>query len=128
MKKMKELIAGKYVERKSRFFTHLYEINDESEIINILKSHRAKYKKANHHVFAILIKDNDKIILEKSNDDGEVGHPGRILMEILKKYNLSKNIIVVSRIFGGIKLGIGGVSKAFKNAADETISYYKKQN
>lgn len=123
---MKELTAGKYVEKKSRFYTHIYKITDISDVNHILTLHRTMYKKANHHCYAYQIKGTAQQMIEKSNDDGEVGHPGRILSEVLKKHHLEQHMIVVSRIFGGIKLGVGGVSKAFKNAAETTIAYYQK--
>ena len=122
---MKELVAGKFIEKKSRFYTHLYKIDQSSDIDQILTSHRRQYKKANHHCYAYII-DEHIVEKEKSNDDGEVGHPGKILLEILKKYQFHHHMIVVSRIFGGIKLGVGGVSKAFKQASEETIQYYKQ--
>jgi len=124
---MKELVVGKYIVKKSRFYTHLYQIDDESEIEQILKSHRTIYKKANHHCYALLLSTKNQEIIEKSHDDGEVGHPGKIILEILKSNKYYHNLIVVSRIFGGIKLGVGGVSKAFKEATNATIKYYQSQ-
>ena len=50
-----------------------------------------------------------------SKDDGEVGHPGRVLLELLRKHDL-EGVLIVSRIFGGVKLGVGGVSRAFRDA------------
>ena len=123
---MKELMVGKYIEKKSRFYTHLYHIDTESDVESILKSHRSKYKKANHHCYALYFSKNHEVV-EKSHDDGEVGHPGKVLLEILKTHDYDHHLIVVSRIFGGVKLGVGGVSKAFKQAANATIEYYQKQ-
>jgi putative IMPACT (imprinted ancient) family translation regulator len=123
---MKELIAGKFIEKKSRFYTHLYTIAKISEVDQILSSHRTEYKKANHHCYAYILFENNTYS-EKYHDDGEVGHPGKVLIDVLKKNQLDHHLIVISRIFGGIKLGVGGVSKAFKQAAEETISYYNDQ-
>ena len=106
---MKELAAVKMLERKSRFMAHLYYLDDPEEEAVILKLHRSKYKKAAHHCYAIRCQS-----LEKSKDDGEVGHPGRVLAEILKKNKMDSHMLIVSRIFGGVKLGIGGVSRAFR--------------
>ena len=124
---MRELAVGKYIEKKSRFYTHLYEINNELELHQILKNHRLRYKKANHHCYALVLLLQNQHILEKSYDNGEVGHPGKILLKILKSNNFNHHLIVVSRIFGGIKLGIGGVSNAFKHAANATIQHYNTQ-
>ena len=110
---MKELASVKHVEQRSRFFAHLYEIASPEDVEEILKFHRREYKKANHHCFAMRLGAE-----ERSKDDGEVGHPGKVLLEILKKHNLSSHALVVSRVFGGVKLGVGGVSRAFKEAGE----------
>lgn len=124
---MQELIAGKFIEKKSRFYTHLYTIENIKDVDRILSSHRTVYKKANHHCYAYILLEQNNTYYEKHHDDGEVGHPGKVLIDILKKYQFKHHMIVISRIFGGIKLGVGGVSKAFKQAAEETISYYKNE-
>ena len=123
---MQELAAGKFVEKKSRFYAHLYMIDAIEDIEIILKIHRTKYKKANHHCYAGILKGPHSCI-EKHQDDGEVGHPGKVLFELLKSNGLTHHVIMVSRLFGGIKLGVGGVSKAFKEAGSATIQYYQNQ-
>lgn len=114
---MKELAAVKMVEQKSRFMAHLYQLDSPDDEAEILKLHRRKYKKANHHCYALRYQS-----AEKAKDDGEVGHPGRVLSEILKKHELDSHMLIVSRIFGGVKLGVGGVSRAFKEAGQEAIN------
>ncbi len=117
---MRELAAGMLKVKNSKFYAHLYEINSIDEMNEIIKAHRRKYKKAVHHCWAA-ISDG-----EKFHDDGEVGHPGRVIMEVLKKYNMRDRAIVVSRIFGGVKLGVGGVSRAFREAAEEVAKQGKE--
>jgi putative IMPACT (imprinted ancient) family translation regulator len=114
---MEELVAIKYIENRSRFFAHLYKIDESSDVEEILKKHRKLYKKANHHCYALVLSDDTSF-----KNDGEVGHPGQVLLEILKKENLSSHCLMVSRIFGGIKLGVGGVSRAFKEAGNAAVS------
>jgi len=113
---MEELAAVKMVEQKSRFMAHLYLLDNPDDEIEIIKLHRRKYKKANHHCFAVRCQS-----VEKAKDDGEVGHPGRVLLEIMKKNNLNSHMLIVSRIFGGVKLGVGGVSRAFREAGQEAV-------
>lgn len=120
---MNELSAGKFVEKKSRFYAHLYTIDTIDDVDAILKKHRSLYKKANHHCYACILKESHSCY-EKHQDDGEVGHPGKVLFELLKSNRLNHHVIMVSRIFGGIKLGVGGVSKAFKEAGSATIKHY----
>ncbi len=114
---MQELTGVKFVEKKSKFFAHIYSIGSPDEMDEILKIHRRKYKKANHHCFALRFMKNGQQV-EMAKDDGEVGHPGRVLQEILKKNKMDTHVLIVSRIFGGIKLGVGGVSRAFKEAGN----------
>ena len=124
---MKELAAGKLVERRSRFYAHLYMIDSAEEIQKIVKNHKRLYKKANHHCYATRLISNDIKTNESYKDDGEVGHPGKVLLELLIKNNMNHHVLIVSRVFGGIKLGVGGVSRAFRNAGDSVIGYHKSQ-
>lgn len=117
---MEELNAVKLVVQRSRFFAHLYHLDSPDEIKEILKAHRRKYKKANHHCYALLFASEGQLV-EIAKDDGEVGHPGKVLLEILKKNDLDDHALVVSRVFGGVKLGVGGVSRAFREAGESTI-------
>ena len=117
----KEVFAGKLVDRKSKFYAHLYKIENLNEDIEeIQKIQNKKYKKAAHHCYAALINNQ-----EDSRNDGEVGSPGRVLLELLHEYELDGYMIMVSRIFGGIKLGQGGVARAFRNSGRGVIEAYK---
>ena len=124
---MHEGMAGKLVIKKSRFFAHLYIIDDVSEIDSILNKHRSIYAKAHHHCYALQIKKDTNQLIQDSSDDGEVGCPGQILLQILQKHNLESHALVVSRIFGGIKLGVGGVSRAFRQAGEGVVQHYKQR-
>jgi len=117
---MQELESLKSVVQKSRFFAHLYSIENEEEIKSIIKLHRKTYKKANHHCWAARSMISGKLV-ERSRNDGEVGQPGIVMLELLRKYNLTANALMISRIFGGIKLGTGGVSRAFREVGAEVI-------
>ena len=121
---MEELSAFKYVEKKSRFYSHLYKIDDFNDIESLLKNHRKTYKKACHHCYAYRITLQQET-QEGYKDDGEVGHPGRIIHELLTTHQLTSHLLIVSRIFGGTKLGVGGVSRAFRNAANHTIQHFQ---
>jgi putative IMPACT (imprinted ancient) family translation regulator len=63
-------------------------------------------------------------LVERSKDDGEVGHPGKVLLELLRREDLEGGILV-SRIFGGVKLGVGGVSRAFREAGEGAIAAHR---
>ena len=123
---MQELAAVKLTVQHSRFFAHLYKLEKADEIEDMIKSHRRAYKKANHHCYALrLFNNSNQQIIESFKDDREVGHPGRVLLEILKKHNLDQHVLIVSRIFGEIKLGVGGVSRAFRDAGEGVVEQYK---
>lgn len=112
---MEELRSSSLTVQKSRFYAHLYLMEREEDIAEILKEHRRMYRKAVHHCYACRLMVEGSL-LEKSKDDGEVGHPGKAILETMRKKDVH-GLIVVSRIFGGIKLGTGGVGRAFRDAA-----------
>ena len=116
----------KTVVTRSRFHAHLYVMGDPAEMQDIVKLHRKHYRKANHHCWAYRIASQGGIVSDFRND-GEVGQPGKVLLELLVKYDAEGHGLVVSRIFGGVKLGVGGVSRAFRAAGDEALRSWKEQ-
>ena len=107
---MKILSEKKTIEKKSRFEANLVLIEKEEDIDETIKQFSKKHKKANHICYGIYF--NKETIFK---NDGEVGHPGNILLNILKSKNLDSHLLIVARYFGGIKLGPSGVGKAFRN-------------
>jgi len=114
---MQEIKSSKLIVNKSKFFGHLYQINNIDEIKILINKHKKIYKKANHHCYTVIL-NGEEIV----KNDGEVGHPGKVLLQILKKHQLNNHCIIVSRMFGGIKLGPSGVAKAFKNCANQLFN------
>jgi putative IMPACT (imprinted ancient) family translation regulator len=107
---------------RSKFYALLAPLAAPAEIEALLKARRRDYRKAVHHCWALRIRDAAAgSLVELSKDDGEVGHPGRVLLELLKKHDL-EGTLIVSRIFGGVKLGVGGVSRAFRDAGQGAIN------
>ena len=84
---MKELSVGKLIVKNSFFFSHLYSIEKKDDIKIIINLHKKLYKKAKHHCYAIIFKEKSGQIYRSFKNDGEVGHPGKILLELLNKYN-----------------------------------------
>lgn len=112
---MKTVINSKneLVINKSRFITLYYQVHNLNEINNILKNIKIEYKYATHYCYAYIIDNNIK-----ASDDGEPsGTAGLPILNILKKENLDHVLCVVIRYFGGIKLGAGGLVRAYSNAA-----------
>ena len=109
----------KLVCERSRFFAVLFPAAGEEEVLCMVRLKKGELRKANHHCWAL----RGAGALERSRDDGEVGHPGRVLLELLRREGLEGGLLV-SRVFGGVKLGIGGVSRAFREAGEGAIAEY----
>ena len=111
------MITNEFEIKKSRFITYLYNIDDESKVEEIVNNIRSEHKKARHVVYVYKIGSNGKI-----NDDGEPkGTAGMPIFNVIEKNNLNNVLIVVIRYFGGIKLGAGGLFRAYSKSAAEII-------
>lgn len=106
---------------RSRFYALLVPLAEPARMEALLKDRRRDYRKAVHHCWGYRLRDASGALVETSKDDGEVGHPGRVLLELLRKHDL-EGALVVSRIFGGVKLGVGGVSRAFRDAGQGAVN------
>jgi len=106
---------------RSRFYAVLVPLSSPEEMQSIVRVRKAEIRRASHHCWAYRLVDAAGAILEGSRDDGEVGHPGRVLLEILRRHDL-EGALVVSRIFGGVKLGVGGVCRAFREAGEGVVA------
>lgn len=126
---IKENIETEIVEKKSKFIGDLFYIESSEEAENKIKEIKKKYFDAKHHCIAYRTIENGQII-EKSSDDGEPsGTAGAPMLNILQKNNLVNVLIVVTRYFGGILLGTGGLVRAYSNTllkAIESSSKIKK--
>ena len=104
-----------YEIKKSKFYAYNYSVDNIDEINNILDTLRKEHKKARHIVYAYKIDG-----VEKKFDDGEPsGTAGMPLYNIINKKNLNHTLIVVVRYFGGIKLGAGGLLRAYNQAGSD---------
>lgn len=103
--------------KKSKFICKLYKVNNEQEIKDIINILKMEYKDSTHICYGYIL--NGK---EKCSDDGEPsGTAGLPILNILKKKELNCILSVVIRYFGGIKLGAGGLVRAYTNAVVETL-------
>ena len=111
------MITNEFEIKKSRFITYLYDIDDENKVNDIVNNIRNEHKKARHVVYVYKIKSTGKI-----NDDGEPkGTAGMPIFNVIEKNNLNNVLIVVVRYFGGIKLGAGGLFRAYSKSASEIV-------
>ncbi len=106
--------------QKSRFIAHVQRTETELDAQEFIQALKKKYWDATHNCSAYLIGENDQI--QKANDDGEPsGTAGVPILEVLKKRKLKDTTVVVTRYFGGIKLGAGGLIRAYGKSASEGL-------
>lgn len=103
--------------KKSKFIALYYEIDSVDEVNDILQDLKKEHKKAKHFPYAYKIDNN----IKKSDDKEPSGTAGMPILNIIEKNNLNNCLIVVIRYFGGIKLGTGGLLRAYSNASKEVI-------
>lgn len=105
---------------KSRFITYLFKVENEEEAKARIAEIKALHKTANHNCSAYTIGDQHQI--QKANDDGEPsGTAGVPMLETLKKEDIHNVVAIVTRYFGGIKLGTGGLIRAYQSGVTEAI-------
>jgi putative IMPACT (imprinted ancient) family translation regulator len=112
-------------EKRSRFVALAAPASTMPEAEKMVAQRRKKHHKARHHCWACRVRDDSDRLVEQARDDGEVGRPGMILLEQLRRDDL-EGVIVVSRFFGGVKLGPAGVGRAFRAAGEGAIAGLKK--
>lgn len=106
---------GEFVERHSRFISYVKPVETEDDAISFINKIKTKHWDAKHNVYAYsLLKGS----IMRYSDDGEPhGTAGVPVLDILKKNEVTNIVIVVTRYFGGILLGTGGLVRAYSNAA-----------
>lgn len=110
---------------KSKFIGHASNVENESEAIEFINRIKKEYKDATHNVYAYIIDINT----QRYNDDGEPsGTAGLPILNVLKQENLKNTVIVVTRYFGGVKLGAGGLVRAYTKSAKIAIESSKIVN
>lgn len=123
---IKENIQTEIVVKKSKFICNLIKVNSQKEAEDIIKQTKKKYYDARHNCVAYRIWDNGTII-EKASDDGEPsGTAGGPMLNILQKNNLCNIVVIVTRYFGGILLGTGGLVRAYSDSTLEAINISQK--
>ena len=123
---IKENVSAEIIEKKSRFIANLVRVEDKIQVENEISKVKKKYHDARHNCIAYRIITKEGVI-EKSSDDGEPsGTAGMPMLNILQKNNLCNILIVVTRYFGGILLGTGGLVRAYSDATIKAIENAEK--
>lgn len=106
---------------RSRFITYVNRVETEEEAQEFIATIKKKHHDANHNCSAYMIGEQN--LIQKANDDGEPsGTAGVPMLEVLKKRDLKDTVVVVTRYFGGIKLGAGGLIRAYGRATSEGLN------
>ena len=122
---IKDNVSSEIVEKKSKFIADIFYVQTEKEAEEKIAQIRKKYHDAKHHCFAYSIMQKDGL-LNRMSDDGEPsGTAGMPILNIIEKKKLVNVVVIVTRYFGGILLGTGGLVKAY---TDSTLSALEKAN
>ena len=117
---VKEWAQGEITEKKSRFICDLYHIESEQEIKDLVEALKKKHYQARHVCHAAILGDEGDIL--KYSDDGEPGGTaGRPMLDILSGKQLTYTLACVTRYFGGVLLGTGGLVRAYSDALEAAI-------
>jgi len=120
---------AKLIEKKSSFTAYVFPLNNENDVNSIIDKIKRKNKSAAHIPYAYRILkyvDGKKQSFERYNDDGEpsrtAGYP---ILRLMHNKELSNLLIIVARNFGGVKLGMAGLMKAFTESAEQALANNK---
>lgn len=124
---IKDTIQAEIIEKKSKFIANLFYVESAKQAEDIIKETKKRYHDARHNCVAYRIIEDEKIV-EKASDDGEPsGTAGMPMLQILKSNNLANVLVIVTRYFGGILLGTGGLVRAYSNSLIKAIEKSQKQ-
>lgn len=117
MKTIKCSVTNEIIIKNSRFITLLLNVSDSTNINEIYEKIKNEYPKATHYCYAYITKS-----FKKSSDDGEPGGTAGIpMLNVLEKENIINVLAITIRYFGGIKLGAGGLVRAYSKSVREAI-------
>lgn len=115
---------GSFVEKKSEFIGYIKHVETGDEAIEFINEIKAMHRKAKHNVYAYIVRDENT---SRYSDDGEPqGTAGVPVLEVLQKEGLTDVCVVVTRYFGGILLGGGGLVRAYSHACKLAVDSAKK--
>ena len=123
---IKEHAQSEIVEKKSKFIANIFFVENVEEAENKIKETKKEYHDARHNCSCYRVIEEGKIV-EKQSDDGEPsGTAGGPMLNILQKRDLVNVVAIVTRYFGGILLGTGGLVRAYSDATQKAIDSAEK--
>lgn len=122
MKTINQNVSAEITVKKSKFIANIFKVNSEQEAKETIEKINKQYYDARHNCYAYIIEEKGNNI-ERFSDNGEPsGTAGAPILDILKNKGLSNLIIIVTRYFGGILLGTGGLVKAYTDVSLEALN------
>ncbi len=107
--------------KKSKFLTSVFHVEEEESVEDILSDQRKKHYKASHVCWAYVLNTSPK--RQKSSDDGEPsGTAGKPILQVINQGALKDVLVVVVRYYGGVKLGAGGLVRAYSGGAVDVLN------
>ena len=120
MRRIQDSYENTIIIQKSEFICRLYRVESVEMVDSILETVRKKHYDATHNCYAYIIGDTQEI--QKCSDDGEPSKTaGAPMMDVLKKNNMTNILAIVTRYFGGILLGAGGLVRAYSSSVSECL-------
>lgn len=116
---IKEYACPEFVERRSRFIGYINPVTTEAEALEFINSIRAKHWDATHNVYAYVLREQNTC--RYSDDNEPQGTAGMPVLDVIRKSGLTDVCIVVTRYFGGILLGGGGLVRAYSHSASLAV-------
>lgn len=108
------------IEKKSRFIGEVWPITTEEDAIKIIEATKKKYWDARHNCSAFVIGENNEV--QRYSDDGEPqGTAGKPMLSVLLNEGVHDCLVIVTRYFGGVLLGTGGLVRAYQKATQEAL-------
>lgn len=122
-KTIAERCEARFIEKKSEFIGYLAPVETEEQAVEFINEIRSMHRKATHNCYAYILRDNSAA---RHSDDGEPsGTAGVPIYEVLRKEGLTDVVCVVTRYFGGILLGAGGLVRAYTRGAKDAVDTAK---
>ena len=117
MKTIKNNIENTLIIKNSKFITNIFKLNNNEDINIYIKEIKEKYYDANHNCYAYIYENT-----KKCSDDGEPSSTaGMPMLQVLEKKGLTNVLVIVTRYFGGIKLGASGLVRAYSNSVSSAL-------
>lgn len=111
---------SEFTEKRSRFITHLYQVKTEAEARTRIEEMKKKYYDARHNCWCYLLREGGVV---RYSDDGEPqGTAGQPMLNVFQRENVTNVVCVVTRYFGGILLGAGGLTRAYSKSARDALA------